>query len=91
MCRNIKPLYNLAPPATSDEVRDAALQYVRKLAGTRKPSKANQAAFDQAVDDIASATQRLLDSLVTVAPARDRETEARKARERFAARMAATG
>ncbi len=89
MCRNIKPLNNLAPPATSDEVSDAALQYVRKLAGTRKPSQANQAAFDQAVEDITTATQRLLDSLVTNAPPRDREEEAAKARARYEARVAA--
>ena len=89
MCRNIKPLSNLAPPATSDEVRDAALQYVRKLSGTRSPSKANQDAFDQAVDDITEATQRLLDSLVIKAPPRDRDELAAKARERYAKRVAA--
>jgi hypothetical protein len=88
MCRNIKPLHNLAPPATRDEVADAALQYVRKLAGTRKPSKANQEAFDQAVVEITEATQRLLDSLVTAAPPKDREEIAAKARERYQARMA---
>lgn len=89
MCRNIKPLNNLAPPATHDEVRDAALQYVRKLAGTRRPSRANQEAFDRAVDEIADATQRLLDSLVTTAPPRDREAEAAKARARYEARTRA--
>lgn len=89
MCRNIKPLNNLAPPATSDEVSDAALQYVRKLAGTRKPSQANQGAFDQAVEEITTATTRLLDSLVTNAPPRDREEEAAKARARYEARVAA--
>jgi hypothetical protein len=90
MCRNIKPLNNLAPPATSDEVADAALQYVRKLAGTRKPSRANTEAFDRAVSEITASTQRLLDSLVTTAPARDRETEAAKARARYQARIATT-
>lgn len=91
MCRNIRPLHNLAPPATPDEVSDAALQYVRKLAGTRKPSQANQAAFDEAVEEITTATQRLLDSLVTNAPPRDREVEAAKARARYQARVAAGG
>ncbi|PSL08481.1 hypothetical protein CLV30_101453 [Haloactinopolyspora alba] len=91
MCRNIKPLNNLAPPATPDEISDAALQYVRKLAGTRKPSKANQAAFDQAVEEITAATERLLDSLVTTAPPRDREELAAKARARYEARVAAGG
>ena len=91
MCRNIKPLHNLAPPATHDEVADAALQYVRKLAGTRKPSKANQDAFDAAVEEITVATQRLLDSLTTSAPPRDREVEAAKARARYQARMTAAG
>lgn len=89
MCRNIKPLNNLAPPATPDEVADAALQYVRKIAGTRKPSKANQEAFDHAVAEITEVTERLLDSLVTTAPPRDREVEAAKARARYQARMAA--
>ena len=86
MCRSIKPLYNLAPPATEDEVESAALQYVRKLSGTRKPSQANLEAFDQAVADITAATQRLLDSLVTVAPPRDRAVEAAKARAKYLAR-----
>lgn len=89
MCRNIKPLNNLAPPASPDEVADAALQYVRKIAGTRKPSKANQEAFDRAVAEITEVTERLLDSLVTTAPPRDREVEAAKARARYQARMAA--
>lgn len=89
MCRNIKPLHNLAPPATPDEVSDAALQYVRKLAGTRKPSKANQAAFDSAVEEITAATQRLLDSLTTAAPPRNREEEAAKRRARYESRVAA--
>jgi len=86
MCRSIKPLYNLAPPATGDEVESAALQYVRKLSGTRKPSQANLEAFDQAVADITAATQRLLDSLITAAPPRDRAVEAAKARAKYLAR-----
>lgn len=89
MCRNIKSLNNLAPPANPDEVHDAALQYVRKLAGTRKPSQANREAFDRAVAEVADSTRRLLDSLVTTAPPRDREVEAAKARARYQARMAA--
>lgn len=86
MCRSIKPLYNLTPPATGDEVESAALQYVRKLSGTRKPSQANLEAFDQAVADITAATQRLLDSLITAAPPRDRAVEAAKARAKYLAR-----
>lgn len=86
MCRSIKTLYNFEPPATDDEIRAAALQYVRKLSGSRKPSKANEAAFEKAVDCIAVATQELLDALVTKAPPRDREVEAAKARERAATR-----
>ena len=82
MCRNIHPLHNFAPPATNDEVQAAALQYVRKVAGMTKPSQANREAFDRAVEQVAAATQVLLDSLVTSAPAKDRETEAAKARER---------
>ncbi|MEM7218420.1 MAG: DUF2277 domain-containing protein [Pseudomonadota bacterium] len=89
MCRNIRTLHNFAPPATAEEVQDAALQYVRKLSGTRKPSKANAAAFDTAVAEIAAATQRLLDGLTTTAPPRDREVEAARARERSARRFAA--
>jgi hypothetical protein len=89
MCRNIRPLYNLAPPATSDEVTDAALQYVRKVTGTRKPAKPNQEAFDQAVMEIANVIERLLSSWVTSAPPRDREVEAAKARARFQARLPA--
>lgn len=84
MCRNIHTLHNFDPPATSDEVRAAALQYVRKIAGTTKPSKANQDAFDHAVDAVAHATQHLLDELVTTAPPKNREEEAAKARERAA-------
>jgi hypothetical protein len=82
MCRNIHTLHNFEPAATSDEVHAAALQYVRKIAGTTKPSKANQAAFDRAVAEIAHATQHLLDDLVTAAPPKNREAEAVKARER---------
>ena len=82
MCRNIKVLANFEPPATHDEVRASALQFVRKLSGTTKPSKANEAAFNRAVDDVTAAAHRLLDSLVTSAPPRDRSVEAQKARER---------
>ena len=88
MCRNIKTLHNFDPPATAEEVRDAALQYVRKLSGTTKPSKANAAAFARAVDEVTAASTRLLESLVTHAPPRDREVEAAKARARAAARFA---
>jgi hypothetical protein len=87
MCRNIRPLYNYAPPATPDEVHDAALQYVRKVSGYGKPSIANVAAFDQAVVEVAAATQRLLDTMVTSAPPRDRDVEADKARQRAAVRF----
>jgi hypothetical protein len=89
MCRNIKTLYNFEPVATSDEVRLAAEQYVRKVSGFTKPSKANEHAFAHAVEEIASATQRLLDALVTTAPPRDREVEAARARARAAKRFAA--
>ena len=82
MCRNIKTLHNFQPPATDDEVRAAALQYVRKVSGSQRPSKANEAAFERAVDEVAATTARLLGELVTVAPPRDRETEAAKARAR---------
>ena len=88
MCRNIRTLHNFAPPATDTEVHAAALQYVRKISGTTNPSAANRAAFDAAVDEVAAATQRLLDALVTAAPAKDREVEAAKARARSAARYA---
>ena len=88
MCRNIRTLYNFEPPASESEVQDASLQYVRKLSGFRKPSKANQESFDRAVDEIAVATQRLLDSLTTEAAPRDREVEAAKARARSAKRFA---
>lgn len=82
MCRNIHTLHNFEPAATSDEVHAAALQYVRKIAGTTKPSKANQEAFDRAVAAVAHATQHLLDELVTTAPPKNREVEVLKARER---------
>lgn len=82
MCRNIRTLHNFAPPATDDEVTAAALQYVRKVSGTTKPSQANQAAFDRAVAEIAHITRHLLDDLVTTTPPKDREVEAAKARER---------
>jgi hypothetical protein len=91
MCRNIRPLNNFAPPATTDEVRAAALQYVRKVSGTTKPSAANQEAFDRAVEEVAHATAHLLDALVTVAPPKDREVEAAKARARSAERYGRTG
>lgn len=82
MCRNIKPLFNFDPPATDQEIRDASLQYIRKLSGYHKPSEENLIAFNQAVDDIALATKELLDSLQTKAPHKNREIEAQKARER---------
>jgi hypothetical protein len=87
MCRSIQALFNLDPPATSDEVAAAALQYVRKISGSTKPSQANQEAFDKAVAAVAAATQELLDSLVTAAPPRDREVEAAKAKARAAERF----
>ena len=86
MCRNIRQLHNFEPPASEDEVRAAALQYVRKVSGSTRPSKANEEAFERAVDEVASVTSRLLDALVTTAPPRDRETEADKARARAAER-----
>jgi hypothetical protein len=89
MCRNIRPLHNFEPPATDDEVRDAALQYVRKISGYNKPSAANAEAFDRAVDAVAAATSELIDSLTTKAPPKDREAEAAKRRERAAQRYAA--
>jgi len=82
MCRNIKTLFNFEPPATEDEIRASALQFVRKLSGFSRPSQANEAAFSRAVDEVAEAARRLLTSLHTSAPARDREVEAEKARER---------
>lgn len=89
MCRNIHTLHNFEPAATDDEVHAAALQYVRKIAGTTKPSKANQAAFDRAVADIAHATRHLLEDLVAVTPPKNRDEEAAKARERSADRYEA--
>jgi hypothetical protein len=88
MCRNIHTLFNFEPPATSDEVRDASLQYVRKISGFTKPSRANEAAFALAVDEVATATQKLIDSLVTSAEPKDREVEAERARARAAKRYA---
>lgn len=87
MCRSIQTLFNLDPPATSDEVTAAAVQYVRKISGSTKPSQANEEAFDRAVAAVAAATQELLDSLVTAAPPRDREVEAAKAKARAAERF----
>ncbi len=89
MCRNIRTLHNFEPPATDDEVQAASLQYVRKISGFTKPSQANAEAFDRAVMEVAAATERLLESLVTVAAPRDREVEAAKARARSAARFGA--
>jgi hypothetical protein len=89
MCRNIHTLYNYEPPATEEEVRGAALQYVRKISGFGKPSRANEEAFARAVDDVALASQRLLDELVTSALPKDREVEAERARARSAKRYAA--
>jgi hypothetical protein len=89
MCRNIHTLYNFEPAATADEVRRAAEQYVRKVSGYAKPSRANEHAFSHAIDEVASATQRLLDALVTTAPPRNREVEAERARARAAKRFAA--
>jgi hypothetical protein len=87
MCRNVKPLFNFAPPATDDEVRAAAVQFVRKLSGFTKPSRANEAVFDRAVDEVARAARRLVDGLTTTAPPKDREIEAAKARLRTAQRF----
>jgi hypothetical protein len=89
MCRNIRQLHNFEPPATPDEVHEAALQYVRKISGSTKPSQANAAAFERAVEAVAAATRELLEELVTNAPPKDREAEAAKARARAAARYAA--
>jgi hypothetical protein len=89
MCRNIRTLHNFDPPATEEEVQASALQYVRKISGSTKPSKANEAAFARAVDEVAAVTTRLLDALVTTAPPRDREVEAAKARARAAERYGA--
>jgi hypothetical protein len=87
MCRNIKTLFNFEPPATDDEIRDASLQFVRKLSGFTRPSKANEEAFDLAVEEIAAVARKLIDSLVTNAEPRDREVEAEKAKARSAERF----
>ena len=87
MCRNIKTLFNFAPPATDNEIRAASLQFVRKLSGFNKPSKANEDAFDSAIDEVAGIAHRLLESLTTKTPPRDREIEAARARERAAKRF----
>ena len=89
MCRNIRTLHNFEPPASEEEIRDAALQYVRKISGSTKPSRANEEAFNRAVEAVTDVTRRLLDELVTTAPAKDREAEAAKRRARFASRYAA--
>jgi hypothetical protein len=89
MCRNIRTLHNFEPPATEDEVRAAALQYVRKISGTSKPSRANEDAFERAVEAVTAASARLLDELVTSAPPKDREAEAAKAKARAQQRYAA--
>jgi hypothetical protein len=89
MCRNIRTLHNFEPPASSEEVHDAALQYVRKISGTTKPSRANQEAFDRAVEAVTAVTRQLLDELVTAAPPKDRDVEAAKRRARAASRYAA--
>jgi hypothetical protein len=89
MCRNIRTLHNFDPPATEEEIRASALQYVRKVSGSTKPSQANAEAFERAVDEVAAVTTKLLDSLVTNAPPKNREVEAAKLRERAAQRYAA--
>ncbi len=89
MCRNIRTLHNFEPPATAEEVQAAALQYVRKVSGATKPSRANEEAWTRAVDEVAAVTQRLLDALVSSATPRDREREAERARARAAARFGA--
>ena len=91
MCRNIKTLHNFKPPATEEEIRASSIQFVRKLSGFSKPSKANELAFNQAVEKVAKAAHELLDSLITTAPPRDREVEAAKARARSAERFSAAG
>lgn len=88
MCRNIKMLFNFDPPATDEEIRAASLQFVRKLSGFNSPSKVNEAAFHHAIDEVAAVARRLIDSLATTAPPRNREEEARKARERARQRFA---
>ena len=89
MCRNIRQLHNFEPPASEEEVQDAALQFVRKISGSTKPSKANAEAFDLAVEEVAASTTKLLDSLVTNAPPKNREEEAAKRRAKYEARFAA--
>jgi len=89
MCRNIKQLHNFEPPATQEEVREASLQYVRKISGSTKPSQANAVAFERAVDEVAQATARLLDALITNAPPKNREVEAAKRHQRAVQRFAA--
>jgi hypothetical protein len=91
MCRNIKTLFNFEPPATDEEIRAASLQFVRKLSGYNKPSKANEAAFDAAIEEVAGIARRLIDSLVTDAPARNREEVAAKARAEAAKRFGDSG
>ena len=91
MCRNIKTLFNFEPPATKAEIRDASLQFVRKLSGFNRPSKANEAAFQRAVDEIAASAEALIGSLVTHSPSRSREVEAAKAKERSAMRFRQVG
>jgi len=88
MCRNIHTLYNFEPPATNEEIRDASLQYVRKISGFTKPSQANEESFARAVEEVAAASKRLLEQLVTSAPPKDREVEAERARARAAKRFA---
>ncbi len=88
MCRNIKTLSNFEPPATEAEIRASAIQFVRKLSGTNRPSRANEAAFNQAIEEVTTAAQRLIGSLTTTAPPRSREDEARKAQERSRERFA---
>jgi len=88
MCRSIKPLFNFYPPATEDEIRASALQFVRKLSGTTRPSKVNEAAFERAVDEVAAAARRLLGSLQTSSAPKDRDAEAQRARARAAGRYA---
>jgi hypothetical protein len=90
MCRNIRPLFNFAPSATDDEVRAASLQFVRKISGFTKPSQANEAAFELAIDEVAQASRRLLDALITTSPPKDRDIEAAKARARAAERFGAS-
>jgi hypothetical protein len=91
MCRNIRTLYNFEPPTTSEEIHAAAVQYVRKVSGMQKPSQANEAAFERAIDEVAAATMQLLGDLVTSAPPRDREVEAERRRARAAVRFGTTG